>query len=107
MTRPVSAIRNLGPKSAAMFARAGITSAEEIEALGAVAAFRRLKASGARPSVTMLYALAAGLSGRDWTFLTPDERADLRRAAAVESGGIEAELDRLGVGISRDGDETA
>ena len=42
MTRPVSAIPNLGPASQEAFARAGIHSAEEIEALGPDAAYERL-----------------------------------------------------------------
>jgi hypothetical protein len=98
--RPVDAIFNLGPKSAAAFARAGIASADEIEAMGPVAAYLRLKAAGARPSVVMLYAVAAGLQGRDWTTLTPEERAALRDAAAGDAGAdLEAALDRFGVGL--------
>jgi hypothetical protein len=106
VTRPVDAIFNLGAKSAAMFARAGIGSAEEVEAMGAVAAYLRLKAAGTSPSVVMLYAIAAGLQGRDWTTLTPDEKAALRAAAAADRrSAIDAALDRLGVGPSPgDGD---
>jgi hypothetical protein len=34
VSRPVSSLRNLGPRSDASFARAGIRSAEELIALG-------------------------------------------------------------------------
>jgi hypothetical protein len=54
----------------------------------------------------MLYAIAAGLQGRDWTTLAPDEKAALRAAAAADRrSAIDAALDRLGVGPSPgDGD---
>ena len=49
MTRtPVSALRNLGPAVEAACAQAGIHSAEELRALGADAAYRRLLAAGTR-----------------------------------------------------------
>ncbi len=57
MTRPVSAIRNLGPRSAEAFARAGLHSAEAVIALGADAAYARLIAAGTRPHFIGYYAL--------------------------------------------------
>ncbi len=57
MTRPVSAIPNLGPASQEAFARAGIHSAEEIEALGPDAAYERLLQSGAAPHFIGYYVL--------------------------------------------------
>jgi DNA transformation protein and related proteins len=99
VSTPVSAIRNLGPRSVEMFARAGIRSAEEIRALGAVEAHRRLRAAGVRVSLLGLYALHAGLAGRDWRELGAAEKAWLRAAAAGGPAppGLEAELDRLGL----------
>jgi DNA transformation protein and related proteins len=98
VTRPVTAIRNLGPRTAAMLDRAGIRSAEEVEALGAVATYRRLRAAGARISLVGLYALHAGLEGRDWRSVTKAEKAVLRAAASAEAPDeIEAALDALGL----------
>ncbi|MCB1376840.1 MAG: TfoX/Sxy family protein [Alphaproteobacteria bacterium] len=73
--RPVSALRNLGPKSALMLAEAGIRTLDELAALGAVKAYARVKAL--RPkfaSLNLLWALAAGLEDRDWRELSPEEK---------------------------------
>ncbi len=109
MSRPVAALRNLGPQMAKAFAAAGIETAEEIEALGAYAAYARLIAAGSRPHFTAYLALALGLQGRGLRDLAPGEKAALRaRFDAIvgdhrdrrghEAAGIEAILDRLGVG---------
>ncbi len=76
---PVSALRNLGPKSAMMLAEAGIGSLDELRELGAVKAYLRVKAL--RPkgaSLNLLWALAAGLEDRDWRDITPEEKTSLR-----------------------------
>jgi hypothetical protein len=110
MPRPVTAIRNLGPAMAAAFARAGLESAEEIEALGAEAAYAALLGAGERPHFMAFLALALGLQGRPLGDIGPAEKPALRArfdavvAAARTDGplpGIEAELDRLGVGPRR------
>ena len=69
--RPVSSLRNLGPKSAMMLAEAGIATLDELEVLGAVKAYARVKAL--RPkfeSLNLLWALAAGLEDRHWNDLS-------------------------------------
>jgi DNA transformation protein len=80
-SRPVAALRNLGPKSALMLAEAGIRTLDELEMLGAVKAYARVKAL--RPkfaSLNLLWALAAGLEDRDWRELTKKEKEELLRA---------------------------
>ncbi|MCB1360752.1 MAG: TfoX/Sxy family DNA transformation protein, partial [Rhodobacteraceae bacterium] len=49
METPISTIRNLGPATQEAFARAGISSAESLRALGADAAYARLLGAGERP----------------------------------------------------------
>jgi hypothetical protein len=49
VSHPVSALRNLGPRSHALFARAGIRTADALIAKGPDAAYRALLAAGARP----------------------------------------------------------
>ena len=49
MANPMSSIRNLGPAVEESFARAGITSAEELREMGADAGYLRLLQSGSRP----------------------------------------------------------
>lgn len=107
MSRPVSSIRNLGPASDILFARAGLTSAEQVEALGADATYARLLAQGTRPHFIGYYALVMGLQGRLWTDIGIDEKTALRlrfdtlkgRVSANDKGRLqfEAALDTLGV----------
>lgn len=107
MSRPVSALPNLGPRSVEWFAKAGIESAEALVALGADAAYARLLASGVQPHFMGYCAVALGVQGRPWSDFHPAEKAALRarfdaiKAAATRSeqgrSEFEAALDRLGV----------
>lgn len=105
MPSPVTDIRNLGPATAAEFARAEITSAEALRALGADEAYRRLLASGARPHFIGYYVLVMGLQGRPWNDCKGAEKAALRKkfdlikAEAFDQDRSEFErmLDRIGV----------
>ena len=75
---PVSALRNLGPKSAMMLAEAGIATLAELEELGAVKTYARVKALRPKSaSLNLLWALAAGLEDRDWRELTKEEKEKL------------------------------
>lgn len=76
----VHRLRNLGPRSAAMLAEAGIETVGDLRALGAAGAFRRLRFMGAKPSRNLLWAMAAGLQGRDWRTLDEAEKAALGAA---------------------------
>lgn len=79
MSSPVSSIPNLGPASEAAFAAAGITSAEEIRALGPDEAYRRLLDSGTRPHFIGYYVLVMGLQGRPWNDCKGEEKKALRK----------------------------
>jgi hypothetical protein len=95
MPEPVSTIPNLGPASEAAFARAGITSAEELRALGADEGYRRLLATGQRPHFIGYYVLVMGLQGRPWNDCKGEEKKALRkRFDAICKGfnGSEAKL---------------
>ncbi|MEM9430001.1 MAG: TfoX/Sxy family DNA transformation protein [Pseudomonadota bacterium] len=100
----MTALPNLGPKTAAAFARAGLTSAEDIRALGADRAYARLLAAGEPPHFMAFLALVLGLQGRPLRDLPAAERAALRPrfdAVVFDAGDgtseIEAVLNRLGV----------
>ena len=76
--RPVSAIKNLGPATAEGFARAGIHSADEIEAMGPDAAYLAYLGAGHRPHFIFYYAMVMGLQGRQWNDCKGAEKDALR-----------------------------
>lgn len=78
MSDPVSNIRNLGPASDAVYAKAGIETAEQLRALGADAAYERLLKSGSKPHFIAYYAMVMGLQGRPWNDCQGDEKIALR-----------------------------
>jgi DNA transformation protein len=82
-TRPRAGLADLpglGPRSAAMLAAAGVRSAAQLRALGAVAAFARVRAAGARPSLNLLWALEGALSGLPWQQVAREHRTSLLHA---------------------------
>lgn len=109
MTEPVTAIPNLGPASATAFARIGITTADEVRALGADECYRRLLGDGIRPHFIGYYVLVMGLQGRPWNDCKGAEKAALRTrfdalvaATSAESfGEVEAVLNVIGTGRKR------
>jgi len=102
---PVSSIRNLGPATEAAFARAGITTAEQLRAIGADAAYLRLLETGTAPHFIGYYVLVMGLQGRPWNDCKGAEKTALRkRFDALKAKGspapqtaLEAALDQIGV----------
>jgi DNA transformation protein and related proteins len=103
----ISGIPNLGPATEAAFAKAGITTAAQLRAMGADTAYLALLRTGIRPHFIGYYAMVMGLQGRPWNDCTGAEKAALRKifdglkAQAVSSGAkssaLEAALDFLGV----------
>jgi len=85
---------NLGPKSRAMLANAGIESLADLQRLGSVAAYVKVKRTGANASLNLLWALEGALSGMHWKEVAKTHRASLllaleeyeRRAAFVHPG---------------------
>lgn len=87
---PIGALRNLGPKSAAMLRAAGITTIAELSDAGALDAYARVRAIWSGASLNLLWALAAGLQGRDWRDLAAVEKRallDALTAAAPPRAG--------------------
>jgi hypothetical protein len=61
-----------------MLREAGISTIEELRALGPVKAYARVKALKPKAaSLNLLWALAAGLEDRDWRQLGDDDKAAL------------------------------
>ena len=105
MASPISSIPNLGPATEAHFAKAGITSAEEIRAMGADEAYRRWLLAGLPPHFIGFYAMVMGLQGRPWNDCKGDEKQALRKrfdalvkdTKAKGRSELELALDMLGV----------
>ena len=54
-------LRNIGPKSAAWLRQVGLRTRADLEGVGAVEAFMRVKRAGFKPSLNLLYALEGAL----------------------------------------------
>lgn len=81
----VDTLRNLGPVSANMLREAGISTAEELRAAGAVEAYMRVKFLFPRQaSLNLLWALHAALEGTHWTRIDAETKARLK--SAVQGG---------------------
>jgi hypothetical protein len=80
MSDEITSISGLGPASAQGFARAGITSAQQLRALGAHEAYRAWLAAGNGAHFIGYYALHMALQGRPWNDCRGAEKANLRKS---------------------------
>lgn len=78
---PIESLLNLGPKSGQWLREAGITTVAELERLGPVVAYRLVKQHQPKASLNLLWALAAGLKGKDWRQLDEAAKNRLRKEA--------------------------
>jgi DNA transformation protein and related proteins len=76
-------IRNVGPKSAAWLRQVGVRTQDDLNKLGPVDAFMKVKRAGFRPSLNLLYSLAGAIENCHWADLSDERKAAL--VAAVES----------------------
>ena len=81
---PIESLRNLGPKSGQWLRESGITTIAELERLGPVVAFRLVKQHQPKASLNLLWAMAAGLKGKDWRELSEAMKKRLRKEAEAE-----------------------
>ena len=76
-TRAIREFPGLGPKSDSMLAQAGITSMEQVKALGAARAFAMVRRTAVKPSLNLLWGLEAVLSGVPWQTIARQNRLSL------------------------------
>lgn len=101
----ISTLRNLGPATEAQFAKAGITTAEELQEMGADAAYRRWLLAGLPAHFIGYYVLVMALQGRPWNDCKGEEKKALRlrfdalklECQAGPRSELEAALNFLGV----------
>ena len=77
LSEPIENLRNLGATSAAWLRDIGVFTRADLERLGPVLAYRLVKQRQPNASLNLLWAMAAGLSHRDWRELTDDEKEEL------------------------------
>lgn len=78
----LSQLKNIGPVTERWLCEVGIRSAEELQQLGALEAFRRIRERlPDRATPVLLYALEGALRDLYWTDLPPDVRERLRGEA--------------------------
>ncbi|MDD2926542.1 TfoX/Sxy family protein [Rhodoferax sp.] len=71
------ALPNLGPKSNQFLQEAGISSLEQLQKLGAVAAYAKVKRANRSASLNLLWALEGALSGLPWQEVARQHRTSL------------------------------
>ena len=84
MKEAVEKIRNIGPKSMAWLRQTGVRSLVDLQSVGSLAAFVRIKRAGFRPSLNLLYALEGAILGCHWQEIPDTRRAELVQAAEAE-----------------------
>ena len=62
----IECLLNLGPTSSQWLREAGITTIAELDRVGPVVAFRLVRQRQPKASLNLLWAMAAGLKGKDW-----------------------------------------
>lgn len=79
-------LKNLGMASVNILHAIGINTCADLQRVGAVEAYRRIKARDINVSKVMLYALQGALMNVHWNELSPDLKARLvQEAEATES----------------------
>ncbi|HEX2668265.1 MAG TPA: TfoX/Sxy family protein [Gammaproteobacteria bacterium] len=68
---------NLGPRSNAMLAKAGIHSLDDLRAQGSVQAYLAVSRIWKGASLNLLWALEGAVTGRHWLEVARGERLDL------------------------------
>lgn len=70
-------LSGIGPKAQEMLQQVGIMNAEDLQQLGAVAAYYRVKQHNLRASLNLLWVLEGALTQTCWCTVARDERERL------------------------------
>ncbi len=101
----LTSIKNIGPAFEASLKSVGISTAEQLHALGADAAYTKLLEGGAKPHFIAYYVLHMALQGRPWNDCKGAEKKALRKRFDVikemsfdeSRSEFERILDQIGV----------
>jgi DNA transformation protein and related proteins len=84
LNEPIENLLNLGATSAAWLRAAEITTIDELQKLGPIRAWKRVKQNQPRASLNLLWAMVAGLQERSWLEMTEEEKEKWRQKLQEE-----------------------
>lgn len=90
LSEPIDNLPNLGPSSASWLREAGIKTIADLEQFGSVAAYKLTKQKHPEATLNLLWAVEAGLLGKDWRSLSEPEKERLLRELHAIDGKITA-----------------
>lgn len=73
----IAAQKGLGPRSAIMLAKVGITTLAQLQEMGSVAAFMLVRQNDSRASLNLLWGLESALTGISWQEVSRVHRSSL------------------------------
>ncbi len=76
--KKLSQLKNIGAKSEALLHQVGIMTVDDLDAIGAVEAWKRVRAIEPSASLVGVYALQGALMNMHWNDLPQDMKDDLR-----------------------------
>ena len=74
-------LRNIGPKSSAWLRQVGLRTRDDLDAIGAVEAFMKVKRAGFKPTLNLLYSIEGALRDCHWQEIPDTRRSELVLAA--------------------------
>ena len=83
----LTGLKNIGSTLAHRLQAIGVTSKQDLQALGAAAAYQRMQSrypEARLPLCYYLYSLEGALHNRDWRSFTEQEKAAMRTEAGVQ-----------------------
>lgn len=92
----LTSIKNIGPAFEAGLKAAGITTAEQLYAMGADAAYAKMLENGTKPHFIGYYVLHMALQGRPWNDCKGEEKKALRKSFdAIKAQSFDQDLSEL------------
>ena len=92
----LTTIRNIGPAFANALQGVGITTAEQLYAVGADDAYAKLLENGSKPHFIGFYVLHMALQGRPWNDCKGDEKKALRKKFdAIKSRSFDSDRSEM------------
>jgi hypothetical protein len=94
-------LRNIGPKSSAWLRQVGLRTREDLDAIGAVEAFMRVKRAGFKPTLNLLYSIEGALRDCHWQEVPDARRSELVLATEAATALLPAPRHRPAAGPVR------